>query len=116
MPAVLLIVIIFLLAALLFFFHNKRKQKKKAIHPLQKKLVLELIDDLRKNKIDILLPNTEPKDSFITLTLFELKDFIDSKRELAKEKYDEFNLLFTNNFNQVIDFQKYFKDAILPKE
>ncbi|MBA2611206.1 MAG: hypothetical protein H0U95_04490 [Bacteroidetes bacterium] len=116
MFAPLLIFIVCLVPVLLLLIHNKLKQHKKSLYPIQKKLIQELINDLKNNKIDVILSEEGPKDSSVTLTLLEAKDLMDTKKELAKEKYDDLSLYFTNNINQIIDLDKYFKDPILPKE
>ncbi|MCK6649514.1 MAG: hypothetical protein L6Q66_07650 [Bacteroidia bacterium] len=98
----------------IYNYYHKKAQQKKSLYPLQKKLVLELIHDLKSSKIDVILSSKNREDSSVQLTLFEAKNFIDNRRELAREKYDDLPLLFTNNYSQILDFRKYMGNKYLP--
>lgn len=66
--------------------------------------------------IDVILSSNDREDSSVQLTLFEAKNFIDNRRELAREKYDDLPMLFTNNYTQILDFRKYIGNDFLPEE
>jgi hypothetical protein len=110
------VIIILLIAGLLFSYHYKREKQKKDFYPSQKLLLLELINDLKTSKVDVILSKEGPEDSSATLTLFEAKNFIDNGRELSHEKYDDYKLFFTDDSSQVIDFKKYIYSRYLPDE
>lgn len=116
MPLLLFSIPIILIAVSIYVYYYKKAKQKKELLPLQKELVLELIRDLNSSVIDVILSSKDREDSSVQLTLFAAKNFIDNRRELAREKYDDLPLLFTNNYNQILDFRKYIGNKILPEE
>jgi len=115
MGALLVILCICLMSALIFVFHKWRQKKRKYVYPKQKEIILELIKDLNSSKIDIILSKIGPDDSSVLLTLFEARKFLNNKRELSLEQYDDYKLFFSENNNQVVDFKKY-SNKFLPDE
>lgn len=116
MSLLLITIAIILAGAAIYNYLHKKAQQKRSLYPLQKELVLELIQDLKSSAIDIILSSKDREDSSVQLTLFEAKNFIDNRRELAREKYDDLRLLFTNNYSQILDFSKYMDNKCLPED
>lgn len=116
MSLLFIIIAIILASIAIYSYYQKKSQQKKSLYPLQKKLVTELIQDLKSSAIDIILSSKDREDSSVQLTLFEAKNFIDNRRELAREKYNDLPLYFTNNYTQILDFRKYMDNKFLPEE
>ena len=96
-------------------FISKERLHKESL-PFQKSLVLELIHEIKTTELDIILSKKGPPDSSVVLTLFTAKNYIENKRELSLETYQDYKLYFTDNYNQVIDFKKYLNNPFIPEE
>ena len=111
--AFLVISIIFISA---FVFHARKKKLNRALYPLRKDFLLELIEDLKSISFGVALSHNGPEDSSIHLSLFEAKKFLDNKRELAREKYDDYIVCFSEKTKTLFDFKKYLDNEFLPDE
>ena len=116
MQIILIILILVLILSGLMVFRISRKRKKQEIFPAQKKLVLELIRELKTSRIDIILSDRSGEKHSATLNLFEARFFLESKKELALEKYDELPLFFSDEVSQVINLKKFINNPVFPNE
>ena len=114
--SVLISLTILFICSIVFFYFYKKEKRNKNLFPQQLELVVELITDLRKSKIDIILSRKGVDDSALILNLLEVKDFIENRRELSHEKYEDYKLFFTDESYQILDFRKYIHNRFLPKD
>lgn len=111
--AFLIISTIFTLA---FLFYSRKKRLDRALYPIRKDLLLELIVDLKQMSFGVTLSKIGPEDCSIQLSLFEAKNFLDNKRELAREKYDDYVVCFSDTGKALFNFREYIENKFLPKE
>jgi len=97
------------------FFLKKRKIYNKQLLPQQTQLVNELISNLQAATMVFEFQNDKYFESPLKCTLFDLVKFLDGKHRLSKEKYDDYQLFFANKTKQLLDFNKYLNNAVLPK-
>jgi hypothetical protein len=110
----LLFIILSIASGLLFFFikHSKNAD----LLPGQKKMVLDLIRELKTSRIDIIFADKSGEKHSATLNLFEARFYLESSKELANDRYNELPLFFSDDPGQVLNFKKFIKRPDFPQE
>jgi len=116
MSGVFIILSFILIATTTLVYKIKLNRVKAGVLPEQKRIVLDLIRELKKSRIDIILADQSGEKHSATLNLFEARFYLDSTKELSNERYDELPLFFSDDPSQVLNFKKFMETPDFPKE
>lgn len=116
MPGAIILLILLMAMAGLFFFKYRQVKLKELELPAQKKIILDLIRELKTSRIDIIFADKSGEKHSATLNLFEARFYLESSKELANERYDHIPLFFSDDPSQVLSFKKFMDNPVFPKE
>lgn len=116
MPGLLISLLLLLVTVIIFSYKSRQAKSQQLILPNQKRMVLDLIRELKTSRIDIIFADKSGEKHSVTLNLFEARFFLESSKELANERYDNLPLFFSDHSSQVLNLKKFIGDSTFPPE
>lgn len=117
MPVLLCAIALFILLTWFSVLYIRKKNYfKKHILPLQVIVVNALVEDLDTSKIKLSVCAGSDVESPQSFNLFEIARFVDENYRFSNEIYDDYGLLFTKDNTQILNFDKYISNPVLPKD
>lgn len=115
MPVLFILSALLVVAAVLIY-KLSHSGKTRSMLPGQKEIVLELIRELKTCRIDVVLADLGGEKQSASLNLFEARFYLDSKKELAHERFDHLPVFFDSPTSQVLHFKKFLSQSVFPAE
>ncbi len=117
MPVLICTILLFIVIAWLSFLYVKKiNYFRKHIVPQQLKLVDALHEELESSKIKLSVCVGSDIENPQKFTLFEIAKFVEDNYRLSSEMYDNYDILFTTDNSQLLNFDTYITNPLLPKD
>lgn len=116
MSAAIISVLLLVSVLVILLFATRQHHTISPMQPGQKQLVLELIKELKKNRIDVILADTGGERHSASLNLFEARFYLDGTKELSQRRFDPLPVFFSEASSQVIDLKRFIQHPDCPEE
>lgn len=108
-----IILILVVIPAGLLFYNFSRTKKLKEVYPFQKKLILQLIDELSTSSFYI-YQNTNSEITFQEFKLLSTEKKINKR--FSAEVYEDYKITFSCKEFKIIDIEFFTNNPLFPKE